>query len=83
MATFKTFLNMKFFKKQFFLVIILLHSISLPPVLAQSKPGLMESNGKIYVVLGVILLIFFGLIIWLWRLDRKLTKIEHHLNNNE
>ena len=36
----------------------------------------LRSNGKIYVVVAVILTIFAGLIIYLVRLDRKLTKLE-------
>lgn len=36
----------------------------------------MRSNGKIYVVVGVLLLIFFGLIGYLVALDRKVSKLE-------
>ena len=36
----------------------------------------MRSNGKIYVVIAVILTIFTGIIIYLIRLDRKMTKLE-------
>ena len=36
----------------------------------------MRSNGKIYVVVAVILTIFSGIIIYLIRLDRKMTKLE-------
>jgi hypothetical protein len=36
----------------------------------------MRSNGKIYVVVAVILTIFAGLILYLIRLDRRITKIE-------
>jgi hypothetical protein len=35
-----------------------------------------RSNGKIYVVIAVILTIFAGIIIYLIRLDRKMTKLE-------
>lgn len=35
-----------------------------------------RSNGKIYVVVAVILTIFAGIIIYLIRLDRKVTKLE-------
>ena len=40
----------------------------------------MRSNGKIYVVVAIILTIFAGLIIYLVRLDRKISKLEK--NNN-
>ena len=40
----------------------------------------MRSNGKIYVVVAIILTIFAGLIIYLVRLERKISKLEK--NNN-
>ena len=36
----------------------------------------MRSDGKIYVVVAVILMIFIGIIFYLVRLDRKITKLE-------
>lgn len=36
----------------------------------------MRSSGKIYVVVAVILTIFAGIIIYLIRLDRKISRIE-------
>jgi hypothetical protein len=36
----------------------------------------MRHNGKIYVVVSVILIIFIGLILYLVRLDRKISRIE-------
>jgi hypothetical protein len=36
----------------------------------------MRSNGKIYVVVLVLATIFAGIIVYLVRLDRKITKIE-------
>ncbi|NCU04440.1 MAG: CcmD family protein [Chitinophagaceae bacterium] len=46
---------------------------------AQDKPEMadvMRSNGKIYVVVVVCLLILFGLIGYVFRIDRKLSKLE-------
>jgi CcmD family protein len=40
----------------------------------------MRSNGKIYVVVAVILTIFVGLIIYLVRLDRKITRLEKEVS---
>ena len=37
---------------------------------------LLHENGKIYVVVGVIAIIFVGLIVYLIAIDRRLTKIE-------
>jgi CcmD family protein len=36
----------------------------------------MRSNGKIYVVVAVMLAIFIGIVIYLIRLDRKISNIE-------
>jgi len=36
----------------------------------------MRHNGKIYVVVTVMLIILLGLILYLVRLDRKITKLE-------
>ena len=37
---------------------------------------LMRSNGKIFVVLAVVLLIQAGLFVFLWNLDRRLSRWE-------
>jgi hypothetical protein len=36
----------------------------------------MRSNGKIYVVVTVVLIILLGLILYLVRLDRKISRLE-------
>jgi uncharacterized membrane protein YfbV (UPF0208 family) len=36
----------------------------------------MRSNGRIYVVVAVVLTILTGLILYIFRLDRKITKLE-------
>ena len=36
----------------------------------------MKSNGKIYVVIAVMLTILVGIVLYLVRLDRKITKLE-------
>ncbi len=46
---------------------------------AQDKPemaDLMRSNGKIYVVVAVCLIILIGLFLYMIRLDRKMSRIE-------
>lgn len=50
---------------------------------AQGGPGgqsaigeTMRSNGRIYVVIAVILVILAGLILYVVRLDRKMTRLE-------
>ena len=37
---------------------------------------LMRSNGRIYVVVAVVLTILIGLILYVFRLDRKMTRLE-------
>jgi hypothetical protein len=46
---------------------------------AQDNPeqkDFMESNGKIYVVMAVVIVIVLGLFLYLFGLDRKIRKIE-------
>lgn len=38
----------------------------------------MHSNGRIYVVVAVVLTILIGLFIYVYTLDRKITKLEQH-----
>jgi len=39
----------------------------------------MRSEGKIYVVVAIILVIFFGLIAYLFYTDRKISRLEKRL----
>jgi len=46
---------------------------------AQEKPEMadtMRSNGKIYVVVAVCLIILIGLFLYVMMLDRKMTRLE-------
>ena len=38
--------------------------------------------GKIYVVVAVIVIIFIGLVIYLWRLDQRLSSIEKKIHES-
>ncbi len=42
----------------------------------------MRSNGKIYVVVAVLLIILTGLIIFLIRIDRKVSRLEKKSEKN-
>jgi hypothetical protein len=61
-----------------FVVVLILMAL---PVWAQDgsveMANSMRSDGKIYVVVAVILTILGGLIFYVWRLDRKITKLEN------
>lgn len=43
----------------------------------------MRSTGKVYVVVAVIVTIFIGIVLFLIYLDRKLTKLENQINDND
>jgi CcmD family protein len=42
-----------------------------------------RSEGKIYVVVAVILIILFGMFFYLFRLDKKINKLEEELKNGK
>ena len=48
-----------------------------------SQTDFMRSMGKMYVVVAVIVTIFLGIVIFLVFLDRRLTRIENQINDNE
>jgi uncharacterized integral membrane protein len=39
----------------------------------------MRSNGKIYVIVGIILIVLSGLIVYLFVMDRKVKRLERRL----
>lgn len=47
---------------------------------ADEEAALFYQSGKIYVVVGVLVIIFTGLAIFLWRLDRRVSKMEKEIN---
>ena len=53
---------------------------ALTPVLTMAQDvemaDMLHENGKIYVVVGVIAIIFVGLVVYLVSIDRRLTKME-------
>ena len=52
--------------------------------IAQSEGSdFMREIGKMYVVVAVIVAIFLGIIFYLIILDRKLTKLENQIKDNE
>jgi CcmD family protein len=48
----------------------------------EQATDLMRSNGMIFVSIGVLVIIFFGLFIYMLLIERKLSKIEKSINNN-
>jgi len=43
---------------------------------AQNSESLFRSSGKIYVVVGIIAIIFLMIALYLYRLDRKISALE-------
>jgi uncharacterized protein YoxC len=39
------------------------------------------ASGKIYIVVGVLMIIFIGIVIYLIQTDRKISKLEKDWNN--
>lgn len=74
---------MKFFQSLKFFTLILFLAIHLPLVQAQGNRDYMRETGKINVVVGIISLIFIGIVWYLTRLDRKLTKLEYQLKEEK
>lgn len=60
------------------ILLILISLFSIQQLIAQTvnDNGVMVSEGKIYVVLSVCVTIFAGIIIYLIRLDRKISALE-------
>jgi CcmD family protein len=66
------------------LLTLVLLCLSLTTTTAQSAPvDFMRSMGKMYVVVAVIVTIFLGIVIFLVFLDRRLTRIENQITDNE
>jgi uncharacterized membrane protein YkvI len=64
--------------------ILILLLVSTTSVMAQGDSlDFLRSTGKIYSVVAVIAAIFIGIIIFLYRLDTKLTKLENHIKNEQ
>lgn len=64
------------------LALSMLLLLSFIPVFAQNGPGaemadVLRSNGMIYVVVATIAIVFIGLAIYLFMIDRRLKKLEN------
>ena len=69
-------------KNLFFLFAVMLLSTIVRAQDVESKTAFgetMRSSGRIYVVLAVTLTILAGLILYLVRLDRKITRVEKEM----
>ncbi len=62
------------------IILMLATALTFLPVFAQDKKtemaDLMRENGRIYVVVAVVLTILIGLILYVVRLDKKISRLE-------
>lgn len=67
-----------FYKILYILIIVIIFNIqSIAQSASQPEMAdLLRSNGKIYVVVGVLAIILIGIVVYLFALDRKLTTLE-------
>ncbi|MFZ1748892.1 MAG: CcmD family protein [Saprospiraceae bacterium] len=70
-------------KNKIIVLIGILHFTILPTLSAQGDIDFLRSTGKIYSVVVVIAIIFIGIMIFLFRLDNKLTKLEKQIKNEQ
>ncbi len=66
----------------FFLCINML-AIAQTPSSDVEMADIMRSNGKIYIVVAIVAVIFAGIIIYLISLDSKISKIEKRINSSK
>jgi hypothetical protein len=74
-----------FFLRVFFFISLVMLTVSAKAQdsLKNEKPQMadgMRSNGKIYVVVTVVVIILAGLFIYLIQIDRKLSRLEKNKN---
>ena len=72
---------MNLLKRTLFLILLNIIAIVLNAQDGTQKvemADIMRSNGRIYVVVAVILVILIGLLLYIARLDRKISKMEKH-----
>ncbi len=67
-------------KKITYLFLLMMISVIANAQETAEMADVMRSNGKIYVVVGIILIVLAGLISYLFLLDRKITKLENKLS---
>lgn len=66
-------------KKYFGLLLTFISSVSMAQSSDVEMADIMRSNGKIYVVLAVVLIVFVGFILYLIRLDKKVSRLEKEI----
>jgi hypothetical protein len=67
---------MKNLKKILFFLFLSMSCMATYAQADNDSADFMRSNGKIYVVVAVVLVVLFGLLLYVFTLDRKITRIE-------
>ena len=72
-------------KSVFLLLLIFIPILAIAQGVAQpvEMADALRSSGKIYVVVIVLSIIFIGIIIYLFSIDRKLTKLEKKISEKQ
>jgi hypothetical protein len=63
-------------------VIVLMMTLQSAHAEGVVAPDFMSSIGKIYVVAGVCLVILIALFVYMYQLDRKISRLEKRYNND-
>lgn len=58
-------------------------NLMLPLLAALEREDFLNSIGKIYVVVIVIMVLFAGIVSFLFRLDQKISQLENQIKNDE
>lgn len=74
---------MKNFTKLFFLLTVLSFQTALAQTQQPEMADVMRANGKIYVVVAIIVIVLIGLVAYLFTLDRKITRLENRLSSKK
>jgi CcmD family protein len=67
---------MRYKQKGFLLLVYLL---SVTTVFGQTNQDFLRSTGKIYSVVIGIVIIFLGIVTYMWRLDKKMSELENRI----
>ncbi|MBY0427074.1 MAG: CcmD family protein [Cytophagales bacterium] len=72
-------------KNKLFRLLLVLFMAAIHSANAQAvdSADALRANGKIYVVVGVILTIFVGIILFLIRIDRNISKLEKTIEEKQ
>ncbi len=70
-------------RNRYLLISLLLFLLHTAQAQDRAEGDFMRSIGKIYVVVAVIVTVFIGIVLFLIFLDRKLTKLENQIQEED